>query len=40
MTDWGLFGLYVAFVTVLGIAAHVLEVIEQARSDRKFKGWK
>jgi len=37
MTDWGLFTLYVAFIVGLGVAAHLLQAVEQKRSDKKFE---
>ena len=38
-TDWGAFALYIVFIVGLGIAAHVLAVVEQKRSDKKFERW-
>jgi len=39
-TDWGAFALYIAFIVGLGIAAHVLQAVEQKRSDKKIERWK
>lgn len=40
-TDWGSFALYVVFIVGLGIAAHVLEVIERKRAEKKeIERWK
>lgn len=36
-TDWGAFTLYIAFIVGLGIAAHVWEMVERKRADKKIE---
>lgn len=37
MTDWGLFWLYVSFITILSVTGYVWNVIERIQANKKRK---